>query len=198
MLSSPSKNEIPLLNVRDELQHLSPEEILNEYQNNCNKDVVMCINIQGEFNIGTVVRTASLFGMEGVIIIGKRSYDQRTTVGMHNYINVEKILCMKGYHNDELDINSLIEKLINYSKIYKIVFIEQGGVDLKNFKYLLRYNDLPIMFVLGTENNGIPKEILEKKDILNATVVSINQRGVGRSFNVGVAFGIVAFEYYND
>jgi len=42
----------------------------------------------------------------------------------------------------------------------------------------------PIMFVLRTENNRIPKEILQIKDELSAIIVSI-------------AFGMVAYEYYN-
>lgn len=184
------------LNVRDELQHLSVAEIFEHYKHNCNRDAVMCINIQGEFNIGTIVRTASLFGMDKVILIGKRSYDKRTTVGMHNYITVERIGATAGDHNDRLDIPTIINVLNDYSKIYQIVFIEQGGVNLRDIHNVLD-NDKPIMFVLGTENDGIPTTILQKQKEFSALIVSIQQKGVGRSFNVGVAFGMVAYEYYN-
>lgn len=184
------------LNVRDELQNLSVAEICEHYKNNCNRDAVMCMNIQGEFNIGTIIRTASLFSMEKVILIGKRMYDKRTTVGMHNYITVERISATTGDQNERLDIPIIIQLLIDYSKIYQIILIEQGGVDLKNIHTVLD-NDKPKMFILGTENDGIPNEILQMKDQLSALIVSIRQTGVGRSFNVGVAFGMVAYEYYN-
>lgn len=182
------------LNVRDDLQALSPEELRKVYLDNCNKDAVMCLNLTGEINIGMVIRTASLFSMGKVIIVGKRKYDKRTTVGMHNYIPLEIVKATSGVHNDSFCVSEIVDLIENYKKNYNIVFVEHGGILLKDIHKVLDDKiDKPTMFIMGSENNGIPEEILNIKDTCR---VSITQKGIGRSFNVATAFSMVVYEFY--
>ena len=178
------------MNIRKELRHLTVEELKNYYLKNSNEDIVLCLNLKGEINIGMIVRSASLFGMKKVMIVGRRLYDKRTSVGMQNYIPIEKIKASKGDHNEELDYEKVLEILNNYRNTHNIVFIEQGGESCKTLK-----RDKPSLFVLGTEENGIPEEILKSKI---GNIVSINQKGVCPSFNVSHAFSIVMTFYYSD
>ena len=74
------------------------------------------------------------------------------------------------------------------------VFVEQGGDNVFEFDWeelwrtCVRFGMKP-MLVLGTENSGIPQEILDL-NILRS-VVSIPQKGVIRSHNVSMAFATV-------
>ena len=167
------------MNVRNEYKDLNVNELKELYLQNSDKNAVLCLNLTGEFNIGSIVRTASLFSMGKVVILGKRTYDKRTTVGMENYIPVERIRATIGAHNDKLDL-PYVKKLINeYKKKYQVIFIEQGGIDLREIQTLTNKSSLssiPVMFVLGSESEGIPQELLKGENI-----VSIPQKGIGLS-----------------
>ena len=187
-----------MLNVTEEYQHLSAEEILINYRENANGDAVMCLNVTGDMNIGMIIRTATIFEMSKVYLVGKRQFDKRTAVGMSHYIDIEKISATNGIHNESLDINIINNLLTELEKKYQIVMVEQGGSPLR-----LIHNSVvktkPALFVLGNEGIGIPIELLnlrketkETKDI----IISIPQKGIVRSFNVSNAFSIVAYEYY--
>ena len=184
------------MNVKDEYKDLNVNELKELYLQNSDKNAVLCLNLTGEFNIGSIVRTASLFSMGKIIILGKRTYDKRTTVGMENYIPVERIRATIGAHDEKLDL-PYVNKLINeYKKKYQVIFVEQGGIDLREIQTLTNKSSYlslsnPVMFVLGSESEGIPQELLKGEKI-----VSIPQKGIGRSFNVGHAFAMIAYAYY--
>jgi tRNA G18 (ribose-2'-O)-methylase SpoU len=187
-----SSSDQRLLNVLDEYQHLKCEEIQTIYLREMNCDIVMCLNLTGEFNIGTIIRTASLFCMGKVIIVGKRSYDKRTTVGMHRYIPTERIIAYKGDDDIELDVEKIKNILEVLCQTHQIIFVEHGGFGLRNIHEHVDHNR-PILFVLGPEGEGIPLELLKMP---NTQITSIKQHGIGRSFNVGHAFAMVVYEYY--
>lgn len=180
-----------LLNVRTEYQNLTTSEIREIYLHDMNQDMVMCLNLTGEFNIGCIVRTASLFGMGKVIIIGRRIYDKRTTVGMHLYIPVERITA-SDRENIELDVDKIQKVLEGYMQTHQIVFVEHGGYDLRTIHEHTNHAK-PVLFVMGPEGGGIPAQLLAMK---GTQIVSISQLGIGRSFNVSSAFAMIAYEYY--
>jgi tRNA G18 (ribose-2'-O)-methylase SpoU len=73
------------------------------------------------------------------------------------------------------------------------VYVEQGGTAIPNFDWDHLYIDTEAMdlipvLVFGNENRGIPDELLNDK---RRDIVSVSQRGVVRSYNVGVTSGIV-------
>lgn len=183
------------LNVRDELQSLSVEEILAISKLNTNPAAVCCLNLKGDNNLGMIIRTASNFSMSKVYLLGRRLYDRRTAVGMQNYIPVERILATIGDHSEALDVEAILGFLKEMSTKHQIVFVEQGGENLRNLNAALSKSAAPPLFIMGAEDTGIPKKILEFQPSI---CVSIPQTGVGRSFNVNTAFSMVVWEYFRE
>ncbi len=182
------------LNVRADLQHLSYNELVKIYKESMNKDKVCCLNLTGDTNIGQIIRTASLFVMSEVIIVGRRFYDRRTTVGTHNYIPTTTLMAAEGDHSEKLVIPEILKLLTEWSETHNIFFVEfsDKAIPLNKLHDNI-YNAKPAMFVMGTEHDGIPQKILDFKPSI---CVKIPQKGVGPCFNVSNAFAMVAWEYY--
>lgn len=139
---------------------------------------VVCCNIQGDFNLGTIVRCGNAFLTKEVIIYGKKKFDRRATVGTHNYTHFKHVV--------EKDLNSLRDTLRG-SFIVGVDNIEKA----KPIETFIWPKDVHVVMCFGEENGGLPKEIL---DICN-DFVYITQYGSVRSLNVGVASGIAMFSY---
>ena len=183
----------PPWNVLSNLKDKSLDELQKLYCEHMNNDKVCCLNLQINSNIGMIIRTATLFGMGEVIIIGRRKYDARATVGADSYIPVNKITATLGSHHDELDIPAIIAHIEEWSKTHQIVFIELTH-DAIDFRQIKSYTgDKSVIFIMGCENGGIPTEILAIK---NTICAKIPQKGILPCFNVSVAFSIVASMFY--
>lgn len=172
-------------NVRDDLKSLSLSSIVEEQKKNSLPFALCALNLTGDLNVGILIRNAVVFGAERVFIFGRKKYDKRSTVGAQNYIDVVRVSGMK----DELtiDINSFYDTMYKYN--YTPVMVELGGMNIDEYK--LRQNSKSC-FIFGNEGNGIPEELLFGNDI-----VSIPQRGVLRSLNVGTASGIICHSVVN-
>ncbi len=183
-------------NVAAEFQHLDPSEHLSLYESVSDQSAVACINLSGDINIGMMIRTAAQFGIGSFHILGRRKYDRRTTVGTHCHIPMEKIFAMKGDVNEELDVSTLTNALLELQKTYKLVFVEQVPTAYNYTEISTRKADgrLPAktIFLFGSESDGIPAEL---HDLPGADYCVIKQRGIGRSLNVSVACGIVLAEW---
>ena len=167
------------MNVLDFLKDKSPEEIKSYYtQNSCNAAIAIS-HVEGDFNLGTVIRNANFFGLkEAFYIGGKRQWDRRSAVGTHNYIPLT--FCK--------DIPEFISSIIGK---YVPVILENNvkNVHVDNmftFKWPLN----PIIIV-GEEQNGIPQELIK----MCAYIVEIPAFGTVRSMNVGTASGIAMSSY---
>jgi len=138
---------------------------------------VLCANIQGDFNIGTVIRASNCFLAKEVIIYGKRKFDKRGTVGTHHYTHFK--------HVKECNDLSFLKKSDNF-------IIGVDNIDtaepVDNFDFPI---DKHIIFIFGEECNGLSPEMLKICDAL----IYVRQFGSVRSLNVGVAAGIVMYEY---
>lgn len=176
------------LNVHDHLKELTKDEL----RAFCDADRLpfgVCIlNVTGELNVGTIIRNALLTGAKKVGIIGRRKYDKRGTVGSYNYLDVDRV---EGLMDDGLTIDpSVFWSWIDKNKFFPI-FIEQGGMILNDTSWKdVIYNETPLLpcLVFGNENRGIPDNILND---VRGQIVSIEQLGTIRSYNVGSASAIV-------
>lgn len=182
------------LNVLSELKDKPVAEIQKIYRENMNADKVCCLNLQSNANAGMIIRTANIFAMSEVIILGRRKFDPRATVGADNYMDVTRIDATVGTENDQLDIPKILAYLTHWSQTHSIVFVELSphAIDLREMNKNVA-KDKPVMFILGAENEGIPTEILQFKPSI---CVQIPQKGVIPCFNVSIAFSIVASMYY--
>lgn len=164
-------------NVRSEYQHLPVEELRAIARTRQLPYAVALANITGDLNTGVIIRTACVLGAERVFIFGKRKYDRRSTVGAHNYIELEYF----ESETEQFDWRELIHTIrING---YTPVIIEQGGAPL--YEFTPAQLALPACLIMGSEECGIPVEVC--RDELCYT---IPQPGILRSLNVSTAAGI--------
>lgn len=174
-------------NVHDDLKGRSLES-LRSYQTNDSLPFGVCVvNLHGDLNVGIILRTAALTGARNVFVFGRKGYDKRSTVGANKYLNVQFIDGMV----DDYTVDHVEFHLRLFESGYYPVFIEQGGTPLSEYDWNHHPLDgfLPCV-VMGNEANGIPESLMRSND----AVVSIEQRGVIRSFNVSSAASIVLYD----
>jgi tRNA G18 (ribose-2'-O)-methylase SpoU len=186
-------------NVLDEFKHMDTEDIFKIRQAEVLPVSALFLNILGDLNVGSMIRTATLFGFDHVTIFGRRRFDRRSTVGSLNYINVNVVDALA--YADENPIISYFS-FRDYIKKNNLlpVFVETGGTDVNEFDwadYKKEADDSGLMpcLIMGNESNGIPDEFLKVGiDVYNSPskIVSISQKPPMRSLNVAVAFGIVS------
>ena len=163
-------------NVSNEYKYYALDTVKNIQKNSSIPHSCAAINISGSLNIGMMIRTAVIFGIEKFYIIGKKKYDKRSTVGAHNYIDIVK-----------LDVDPFVSPQAILDRLYNVGYIptiiEQGGTNINSTNFYHHY--LNRCFVFGSESQGVP-DVFKKEDIY-----SIEQRGVLRSLNVSAACAIV-------
>jgi len=200
--SSPTLPKGKRLNVRDDLAHLEPEAIKDLYAASIADEVqVICLNLSGDINIGSIMRSASLFGVGKVHLLGRRRYDKRGAVGQHAYVPTEFHTAMVGAHSETLDVPAAVAMLEVISKDHPLVVIEQceDAKPLATLETSLASHSstkAPI-FLVGNEGSGIDPDLLTL--LLkwpHVLPIFIPQRGVGRSHNVSNALSMVLWEYY--
>ena len=175
-------------NVIEDYKNCTVEEVNRKLRETAFPYAVLMQHIQGDFNIGTVIRNANAFNAEKVFYFGNKRYDRRGTVGTHHYTDIQ-------YLTD-------LDKLRDLKKEYCFIGVDntessESIFDL-SWKKLevtttrLLQNDLrKSLFLFGEENNGLIPEVLDMCDV----VVHIPQFGSVRSLNVGTASGVVMYEF---
>jgi tRNA G18 (ribose-2'-O)-methylase SpoU len=180
-------------NVRDEFRDMTVEERQQVTQNCSNPFWVMALNLTGDLNISTMIRSSHLYGAEQFIVWGRRNIDRRGIVGAANYTPLVRINAV------DPDLNIQSDQFYEYCTDNKLVpfFIEQGGQNVFIFDWkhtvdrILSQGKKPLI-VMGTENSGIPQDMLNLCCDLQGNILTIPQRGVLRSHNVSMAFATVA------
>lgn len=174
-------------NVHDRLKGRSMES-LRSYQSNDSAPFGVCIlNLLGDLNVGIILRTAALTGAKKVFIFGRKKYDKRSTVGAYKYLDIEHI---DNGMLDEMTVDPNTFHLTLFENHFYPVFVEQGGVPLQEYDWHPVVGDgfMPCL-VFGNEGHGVPDNLMEP----GCEIVSIEQRGVIRSFNVSSAASIVMY-----
>ena len=132
-------------------------------------------NVEHDFNIGSIVRTANSFNAQKVHIIGKKKYNRRGAMCTDKYLTIEH--------------HATVDDFLNTQNNRELVAIENN---IDRAKPLNDKKFTPnTTLIFGSENNGITKELLEKA----TDVRFIESFGSTRSVNVGVAAGIAMYEY---
>ena len=133
-------------------------------------------NYQHDYNIGSIVRSANAFNVAGVHIVGKRHWNRRGAMATEKYIEV--------YHHSSL------EDFAKWSSIHKLINI---GIDNITDSVDLHKTKLPLncMLIFGQEGPGLSVEMQN----ICTKIVAVEQFGSTRSVNVGVAAGIVLYDW---
>lgn len=179
-------------NVPDDLKHLSVPELQALTAAKTFPFWVMMLNVLGDMNVATTIRSAHLMGAEKCVVFGRRKIDNRGLVGAANYTPVEKIWAVD--ENLQLQVHEFETYCVQNAVVP--VFVEQGGENMYELDWQHVHNACvavrkKIMLVIGTEREGIPQDIIQAGIALGGRVVSIPQRGVIRSHNLSMAFAMV-------
>lgn len=194
-------------NCLDWLKPASSSDRRAANQQMSNDIAILCLNVQGDANLGNMMRTACLFGAHTFYLAGRKKWDKRYSVGAHHYMDVVYLpdvfhVRIDTHHPLEctcgvcktVDNTMLIDFLKN--KNYTPCFIEQGGTQICDPVW--KHTIANPIFIYGNETNGIPQETLRqvRRAIPTTQILSIPQHGVMRSHNVATTCTIALWEYF--
>lgn len=149
------------------------------------QNILILHNIRSVENVGAMFRTADAAGINKIYLTGytptpidrfgrKRRDLAKSALGAEEYVKWE---AKKG-------LPALLRSLRREN--FQIIAIEQ---DEKSVDYKKVKSKSKNAFIVGAEVTGIPKNILEKCDV----IAEIPMRGRKESLNVSVACGVALF-----
>lgn len=162
--------------------------VLEEFKGKTHEDIVAALdargvtleiaieNLERDYNMGTIVRSANAFGVRHVHVVGRRQWNKRGAMMTDKYLHVH-------YYETS---NAFVETMKQSGK--QIVALENNVDSIPLGKAVLVDH---AVLLFGSESSGISSELLAKAD----EVVHIEQLGSTRSLNVGVAAGIAMYEW---
>ena len=162
-------------NLVDEYKGMPNEQVFAALDKKRTPLEIAIENVEHDFNIGTIVRSANSFNVKRVHIIGKKKYNRRGAMCTDKYL--------------EIIHYPTIEDFLSTQKGRELVAIENNTPRAKPLHDKKFIQDTTLIF--GSENNGITQELLGKAQ----DVRYIESFGSTRSVNVGVAAGIAMYEY---
>lgn len=133
-------------------------------------------NLERDFNMGTIVRSANAFGVRHVHVIGRRQWNKRGAMATDKYLYVH-------YHQT---VKAFAEAMKQRGRTIIAVDI----VPQAEYIHAALLDEHAVL-VFGAEGPGISDELLDTA----SKVVAIQQLGSTRSVNVGVAAGIAMYEW---
>ena len=164
-----------LRNLIDEYKGLENEQVFDALNKKRTPLEIAIENVEHDFNIGSIVRTANSFNVAKVHIIGKKKYNRRGAMCTDKYLEI--------IHHPSLD------DFLKTQKNRELIAIENNTprAEPLHTKKFIKNTTL----IFGSENNGITEELLEKA----TDVRFIESFGSTRSVNVGAAAAIAMYEW---
>lgn len=162
-------------NLIDEYKGLTNEQIVASLNDKRTPLEIAIENVEHDFNIGSIVRTANSFNVAKVHIIGKKKYNRRGAMCTDKYLEIL-------HHNTIADF-------LKTQTNRELVAVENNTPRANELhsKHFLPNTTL----IFGSESNGISKELLAKAQ----DVRYIESFGSTRSVNVGAAAAIAMYEW---
>jgi tRNA G18 (ribose-2'-O)-methylase SpoU len=161
-------------NVEDTYRYWTMEAIIADLDTRRFDVHVAIENWQHDMNIGTIVRNANAFNVAAVHVIGRRHWNRRGAMVTDRYLHVfhhatvaEFVAAMKGRHIIAVDNQS------------GAVALSDAVIPKKS------------VLVFGGEGPGLSGEMINASE----QMIAIEQFGSTRSVNVGVASGIMLYEW---
>ena len=157
-------------NVIDKFKHLTVSQIKSTLAENAFPYAVLCENVIGDFNLGTIIRNANAFNAREIFYIGNKKFDRRGMCGVHNYSDVKWL--------------STMDELLAMKDKYVFVGVDNisGSVPVSSHNW-----EKNTLLIFGEEGVGLTPTIQKLCD----KMVYIEQFGSVRSLNVGTASGII-------
>ncbi len=162
-------------NLIDEYKGLENAQVFDALSKKRTSLEIAIENVEHDFNIGSIVRTANSFNVSKVHIIGKKKYNRRGAMCTDKYL--------------EIVHHATVADFLNTQQGRELVAIENNTPRAKELHRKEFKKNTTLIF--GSENNGITAELLEKAH----DVRFIESFGSTRSVNVGAAAAIAMYEY---
>ena len=162
-------------NLIDEYKGLSNEQVFDALDKSRNRLEIAIENVEHDFNIGSIIRTANSFNVSKVHIIGKKKYNRRGAMCTDKYL--------------EIIHHSTVEDFLTTQSGRELVAIENNTPRASELHTKKFAQSTTLIF--GSENSGITEELLAKSD----DVRFIESFGSTRSVNVGAAAAIAMYEW---
>lgn len=199
------------------------KEVKDDIKFNANlKFNVMTLSVNSCLNVGNIIRTSNLTGVDKFFVFGKRRYDKKSSVKAYKYANVIRVNEDFPLGIDEKNNKDLVDKMtktkldtpdyifntdvfIGVMKKYNMIpiFVEQSSksVKLSNVNWNQLNNQIKpeqtFCFVFGNEHYGIPQNILQCVNLFEKSfILELEQSGYINSFNVSNTASIVLNSYY--
>lgn len=139
--------------------------------------------VRSLYNVGSVMRTMSFFGLKRLILVGYSGRKKPGVDEVHEKIAKTSLGAEKDLKIIFLDKSKSLIKFCK-EKGLKLVAVEQanGSVDFKEWRV-----DKDSVVVFGNEVDGVSDEVLKRAD----QVVEIERLGKKGSLNVATTAGIV-------
>lgn len=156
------------------------EDILNYAKEKGEKPFILVLDeIEDPHNLGSIIRTAEICGVHGVIIPKRRNVGitpvvYKTSAGAIEYMRVAKVP----------NINREIDRIKEEG-----IWVYGADMDGENYCFKTDFKG-PVALVIGSEGKGISKLTKKKCDVL----VKIPMLGSITSLNASVAAGIMMYE----
>jgi len=163
-------------NLVDQYKGMEVAAIASDMANKAFSVHVAVENLQHDFNIGSIVRSANAFNVASVHIIGKRHWNKRGAMATEKYLSL--------HHH------TTVEEFTEWCMVNKLTII---GIDNVDGSKRLSQSELPVncMLVFGQEGPGVSAELRA----VCTKLIAIEQFGSTRSVNVGAAAAIVMYEW---
>lgn len=162
-------------NLIDEYKGLENAQVFDALSKKRTSLEIAIENVEHDFNIGSIVRTANSFNVSKVHIIGKKKYNRRGAMCTDKYL--------------EIVHHATVADFLDTQQGRELVAIENNTPRAKELHRKEFKKNTTLIF--GSENNGITAELLEKAH----DVRFIESFGSTRSVNVGAAAAIAMYEY---
>ncbi|NLK95610.1 MAG: 23S rRNA (guanosine(2251)-2'-O)-methyltransferase RlmB [Clostridiales bacterium] len=163
-----------------EYKYCEVSDIIEYAQNKNEKPFIVILDeIEDPHNLGSIIRTAELCGVHGIIIpkrrnVGVTSTVYKSSVGAVEHVKIAKVT----------NINRTIDELKEMG-----VWIYAADISGTEYCYNVDFSG-PCALIIGSEGRGISKLTLSKCDY----IVKIPMVGKINSLNASVAGGIMMYK----
>ena len=162
-------------NLIDEYKGKTNEQVFDALSQKRTPLEIAIENVEHDYNIGSIVRTANSFNVNKVHIIGKKKYNRRGAMCTDKYL--------------EIVHHATPEDFLKTQEGRELVAIENNTPRAKPLHDKKFVQNTTLLF--GSEGDGLTDALLGTAH----DVRFIESFGSTRSVNVGVAAGIAMYEY---
>ncbi|PIE00424.1 MAG: RNA methyltransferase, partial [Acidobacteria bacterium] len=145
-------------NVIDKFKGRSEDDIVAELDQQDHGLVIALENIERDFSMGTIVRSANAFGVRHVYVIGRRQWNKRGAMATDKYLHVHYLPTLEQF----------VQKMKAQNRQIIAIDNVEGSVPMSKFSMPKN-----AALVFGQEGPGISDELVAAAD----AVVAIEQFG---------------------